>query len=107
MIGLDDVRVDQVGHQLGFADKVLDELLLVGVVLADHFDGDAFDEFARAELLGFIDDAHAAFENLADDLITELVLDCEECHARMLVQRGLKSSPGLERVGGVWEGRRP
>ena len=36
MIGLDNVGVDQVGDQLGFADEVLDELLLVGVVLADR-----------------------------------------------------------------------
>ncbi len=94
VIGLDDVGMDQIGHQLGFADEVLDELLLVGVVLADDLDGDAFDEFARAVLLGFIHDPHAAFEDLAHDLVAELVLDSEEGHARMLVERDLKSSPG-------------
>ena len=80
--------MDQVGHQLGFADEVLDELLLVGVVLADHLDGDALDEFARAELLGFIHNPHAALKDLAHDLIPKLVLNCEERHARMLVERG-------------------
>ncbi len=88
--------MDQVRHQLGFADEVLDELLLVGVVLTDHLDGDALDEFARAELLGLIDDPHAALEDLADDLIPELVLDCEEGHAPMLREQEVKSSPSLE-----------
>ena len=78
MIGLDDVGVDQVRDQLGFADEIIDELFLVGVILANDFDGDAFDEFARAVLLGFVNDAHAAFKNLADDFVAKFVLDCEE-----------------------------
>ena len=52
MIGLDDVRVDQVGDELGLADEVLDEHLLAGEIRADDFDGHALDEFARAVLLG-------------------------------------------------------
>ena len=80
MIGLDDVGVDQVGDELGFADEILDEQFLVGVILADDFDGDALDEIARAVLLGFVDDAHAALKNLADDLVAKFVLDGEERH---------------------------
>ena len=84
MVGLDDVGVNQIGDQLRFPDEIVDELLLVGVVLADDFNGHAFDEIAGAELLGFIHDAHAAFVNLAHDFVAELVLDGEEGHAEML-----------------------
>jgi len=31
VIGLDDVGVDEVGDQFGFADEIFDELLLVSV----------------------------------------------------------------------------
>ncbi len=78
MIGLDDVGVNQVGHQFGFADKVFDERLLVGVTLANDLDGDAFDEVARAVLLGLIDDTHAALKNLSNDLVAELALNREQ-----------------------------
>ena len=106
MVGLDDVGVDQVGHQLGFADEVLDELLLVGVVLADDLDGDALDEVAGAVLLGFVDDAHAAFEDLAHDLVAELVLDGEEGHARMLVKRAESSQAcAVSQAAREWEPR--
>ena len=71
VVGLDDVGVDQVRDELGLADEILDEGLLAGVVGADDLDGDAFDEVARAVLLGLVDDAHAALENLADDFVTE------------------------------------
>src|SRR5674476_1554511 len=87
--------MDQIGHQLGFADEVLDELPLVGIVLADHLDGDALDEFARAELLGLIDNPHAALDDQAHDLVAELVLDCEQDHAAMLLEREVKSSPSF------------
>jgi len=92
MISLNDVGVDQVGDELGFADEVLDELFLVGVVLADDFDGDTLDEIAGAVLLGLIDDAHAAFENFADDVVPKLVLDGEQRHRLMVMKLGLKSS---------------
>ena len=32
MVGLDDVRVDQVGDELGLADEILDEHLLAGEI---------------------------------------------------------------------------
>src|SRR5256885_16494180 len=84
MIGLNDIRVDQVGHQPGFANEIIDELLLVRIILADDFDGNAFDEVPRAVLLGFIHNAHAALENFPHNLVPELVLDCEESHKPML-----------------------
>ncbi len=77
--------MDQIGHQLRFTDEVLDELLLVGVVLADHLDRDPLDELARAVLLGFIHNPHATLEDLAHDLVAKLVLYCEEGHAQIWV----------------------
>ena len=64
----------------------------LGVILADDFDGDALDEIARAVLLGFIDDPHAAFENFSDDLVPEFVLNCEQRHAWMVVIQFSKSN---------------
>lgn len=81
VVGLDDVGVDEVGDELGLADEIFDERLLVGVALADDFDGDALDEAARALLLGLIDDAHAALENFADHFVAQFAVDGEEdCH---------------------------
>ena len=86
--------MDQVRDEPGFADEVVYEFLLAGVILADDLDRDAFDEIARADLLGFIHHAHAAFDNFSDDAVVEFVLNREECHAAMLVKRALKSSFG-------------
>ena len=95
MIGLDDVRVDQIRDELGLADEILDEHLLAGEIRADDLDGDALDEIARAVLLAFIDDAHAALKNFADDLVAKFVLDGEQRHARMVGNRPLMSSPAV------------
>ena len=92
VISLNDVGVDEVGDELGFADKIFDELFLVGVVLADDFDGDAFDEVARSMLFGFVNDAHSAFENFADNVVAEFVLDGEERHELMVIKLIAKSS---------------
>jgi hypothetical protein len=43
-------------------------------------------------LLGFIDHAHAAFENLPYDVVAELVLNREESHEPIFAIRVLKSS---------------
>ena len=96
VVGLDDVRVNQVGDQLGLADEVLDEHLLAGEIRADDLDGHALDEIARAVLLGLKDDAHAAFKNLADNLVAKAALDGKKCHARMVGNCAAKSSPALE-----------
>ena len=73
-------------------DEILDELFLARVVGANDFDGDALDEVTRAALFGFINDAHAAFENLADNVVSEIALNGEECHAAMLRKPAAKSS---------------
>ena len=75
MVGLDDVGVDEVGHELGLADEILDELLLAGVILPDDFHRHALDKVARAVLLGFVHHAHSPLENLADYLVAELALN--------------------------------
>lgn len=92
VIGLNDVGVDEVRYQFGLADEVFDESFLAGVVGAHHLDGDALDEVARAPLLGFIHDAHAALENLPDDIVTKFVLDAEQRHGAMLLKANSKSS---------------
>jgi hypothetical protein len=93
MIRLDDVRVNQIGDELGFADEILDEHLLGRETRPNDFDGDPFDEFLRAVLLGLIDDAHAALKDFAGDFVVKFVLDCEQRHARMLENWPVKSSP--------------
>ena len=93
VIGLDDVGVDQVGDQFRFADEILDEGLLVGVALANDFDRHALDEVSRAVLFRFINNAHAALKNFANDLVAELRLNREQAaHASMLWQTCIKSS---------------
>jgi hypothetical protein len=74
--------VDEVGNQFRLADKVLDELLLVRVVLADDFDGNSLYEIARAVLLRLVHNAHSAFEDLSNDFVAELTLDGEKGHYR-------------------------
>jgi hypothetical protein len=93
MIGLDDVRVDQVGDELGLADEVLDEHLLAGVIRTDDLDGHALDEVARAVLLRLEHDAHAAFKNFADNFVAEIALDFEQRHAWIVGNLASKSSP--------------
>ena len=84
VIGLDNVGVDQIRDELGLADEVFDEHLLAGEIGPDDLDGHALDEIARAALLGFIHDAHAALKDFADDFVAEFVLDGEERHVRMV-----------------------
>ena len=92
LVSLDDVRMDQVRHQLGFAHEILEEHLLAGEVRADNLDRDALDEVARPALLRFIHDAHAALKYFADDFVAEFVLDGEERHAGMVGICPAKSS---------------
>jgi hypothetical protein len=75
MLLLDDVCMYQILKKHSFANKILDEGFLVRVALANHFDGDALDEIARAVLLGFVHDSHATLKNLAGDMIGKLALD--------------------------------
>src|SRR6266446_1156004 len=96
MVGLDYVGVDQVCHKFGFSDKVIDELLLVSVILPNHFNRDALDEAARAQLLSFVHYAHAAFKNFANDLVMKLVLDGKQGHETMLIEPAGLSSPAFK-----------
>ena len=43
-----------------FADEVIDELLLIRITLANHFDRQSLDKVARPMLLGLIDNPHSA-----------------------------------------------
>ena len=87
MIGLDDVRVNQIGNQFCFSDKIGDELLIVSVALANDLDRDPFDKVARAMLLGLVNDAHAAFKDFADNVVPQISVNGEECaHHKDVVQ---------------------
>src|SRR2546426_685780 len=96
MVGLNNVGVDQVGNEFGFPDKIIDELLLVCVILPNYFDGDAFDEAARAQLLGFVHHTHSAFKNFANDLVMKFVLDGKQGHEAMLIEPTGMSSPAFK-----------
>jgi hypothetical protein len=83
LVGLNDVRVNQISDELRFADEIVDELLLICEGLTNDFDRHALHEIARAMLFGFIHDAHPAFENFADDFVALLGANGEEaCHGR-------------------------
>src|SRR5262249_46893977 len=77
LVGLDDVGVNQVRHQLRLANEVLNEHLLAGEVWTDNFDGDAFDKITRPQLLGLVHNSHTTLKNFADDVVAEFVLDRE------------------------------
>src|SRR5262249_7558899 len=91
--------MDQIRYQFRLADKIIDKLLLVGVVLADNFHGDAFNEVARAMLLGLVDNAHTAFEDFSNDIVAKLTLDREEGHKTMLAQTDSMSTYNHARSG--------
>jgi hypothetical protein len=80
MVGLHDVRVNQVGDELGLADEVLDEHLLAREIRADDLDGHAL-----------------ALKNLADDFVSKIALYCEQRHAPMVIKLPAKSSPAVGR----------
>jgi hypothetical protein len=73
MIGLDNVGVDQVGHEPGLANEVLLKLLDARILLTYQLDGNKFMEIARTVLVSLVDNSHAAFGNLPEQLVVELV----------------------------------
>jgi hypothetical protein len=93
MIRLNNVGVDQVGDELCLTDEIFDEHFLARVVGPDDLDCHPLDEIARTMLFSFIDDPHTALKNLADDVVTKLVLDAEQRHRHMVGNRLAKSSP--------------
>jgi hypothetical protein len=86
VIRLDNVGVDEIRNEFGFANEIIDELFLICVILANDLDGDSLDKPLRALLLRFIHYSHSALKNFADDFITKLVLYGEESHKLMLSQ---------------------
>ena len=90
VVGLDDVRVDQVRHEPGLPDEVLLELGDGGVLLADQLHGDRLPELAGPQLVRLVHDSHAALGDGPDHLVVDLVED--------LFDRGHRSemeTPGL------------
>ena len=78
MIGLNDVGMDQVGDQLGFANKVLNKLRLRGKILANDLDRDALEKLLGSRLLSLVNNSHPALKYFADDVIPDLVLNSEK-----------------------------
>ena len=64
VVGLDDVRVDQVRHEPGLADEVLLELGDRGILLADQLHGYGLPELAGPQLVGLVHDPHPALGEL-------------------------------------------
>ena len=69
VVRLDDVGVDQIGDESGFADEVFLKLGDGGVLFTDELYGDLLAESTSADLEAFVDDAHAAGRDLADEFI--------------------------------------
>ena len=84
VIRLDDIGMDQIRDQFRFTNKIIDKLLLAGIILPDDLDGDPLYKVARAVLFRFVHHTHAAFEYLADDFVSELAFYGKEGHASML-----------------------
>ncbi len=87
VVGLDDVGVDQIGHQLRLANEVLGERGLPGELGPDHFHRDPLSEPVCPQLFRLIDDAHPALREFAEDLVTELMIDGEQRHGAPMVGR--------------------
>ena len=79
VVSLNDVGVDQVGDESGFADEIVLELFDCRVFFPDQFDGDDFAEISRAELHRFVNQAHSAFRDLSGHLIVEFAEDVFDC----------------------------
>jgi hypothetical protein len=67
--------VDQIGDEARLADEVLLKLLDARIFFANKLDGYELMEVARTVLIGLVNDAHAAFGDLPEQLVTELVLN--------------------------------
>lgn len=102
VIGLDDVGVDEIGHQFGFADEIGDELGLAGVLLADDLDGHPLGEAVGTVLFGLVHDAHPALGEFAHDFVAAIRLDGEQRHKGMVAHGGSESSRLPEGRGQRW-----
>jgi hypothetical protein len=75
MVGLDDVGMDEVGHEAGLANEVVLKLLNGGILFANQLYGYDLAKVSGAELHGLIDQAHPSLRDFAGHLIVELVED--------------------------------
>ena len=75
MVGLDDIRVDQIGDEARLADEVLLELWYARIFFANDLNSYELMEVARTELERLVDDAHAALGDLPEQLVAELVVN--------------------------------
>jgi hypothetical protein len=75
VVGLDDVGVDEVGHQARFPHKVRLELGHGRETLLDDLDGDELAKVPHAGLVGLVDNAHPALGDLADQPVSYAVHD--------------------------------
>src|SRR5262245_15691335 len=65
-------------------------------MLANDFDGNAFDEIPSASLLCFVDNSHPSFKKFSDDFVPKFILNCEQRHEAMFDEAWGKSSPRPE-----------
>ena len=73
MVGLNDIRVDQISHQLGFADEIVPELLNGRVFLPNQLDRDDLAETTDTTLGGLVNHAHSAFGDFSGKFVVNFV----------------------------------
>jgi len=83
MVGLDDVRVDQIGDELGLADEILDEHLLARVIERMILMATRLTKL-RAPFCSASYTIPCRLKDFADDFVVKLALNCEERHGRMV-----------------------
>ena len=83
VVGLDNVGMDQVGNESRLADKIVLKFFDGRIFFPNNFYRDNLPEITRSELHGFIDEAHAAFRDLAGHLVVELVENVLKCGHRI------------------------
>jgi hypothetical protein len=93
LVDLDDVLMDEIGHELRFADEHLDELEVRGEVLADGLDGDALVEALDAVLDRLEDRAHPALGDLAGEPVAPRLLDGVALDAGLALGLGCQVVP--------------
>src|SRR6478736_3341607 len=95
VVRLEDVGVDEVGHEPGLADEILLELRDARVLLANQLDGDDLAEIADSLLGGFVDQSHAAFGQFAGEFVLKLVED--------VLEGSRRHGPEKNRPGDAWQ----
>ena len=73
MVGLNDVGMNEIGHQAGFTDEVLLEFGNRGVFFADQLDRHTLAEVSGAFLKCFVNEPHAAVGDFSHHFVKNLV----------------------------------